>query len=142
MTKVPRSWVNPIALWLRRHTIPDLAPYGLPIPEEPPGTTFLRKWMIPILDVGIVDAVRSGQVVVVPAVERFEGLKGEAEEAEAAAAGDRQEDLDWSGEVGEVGRFGAHLGEPLMSGAVFAGVSCQLKAEMESRVPRNSDLLP
>jgi putative flavoprotein involved in K+ transport len=73
MTKLPPRWVNAIALWLRRHTIPDLAPYGLPIPPEPPGVTFVRKWMIPILDVGIVDAVRSGRVVVVAAVERFEG---------------------------------------------------------------------
>jgi putative flavoprotein involved in K+ transport len=73
MTKLPPRWVNALALWLRRHTIPDLAPYGLPIPEEPPGVTFVRKWMIPILDVGIVDAVRSGRVRVVAAVERFEG---------------------------------------------------------------------
>ena len=73
MTKLPPKWINPIALWLRRHTIPDLAPYGLPIPPEPPAVTFVRKWMIPILDVGIVDAVRSGRVRVVAAVERFEG---------------------------------------------------------------------
>lgn len=73
MTKLPPRWVNALALWLRRHTIPDLAPYGLPIPPEPPGVTFVRTWKIPILDVGIVDAVRSGRVVVVAAVERFEG---------------------------------------------------------------------
>jgi putative flavoprotein involved in K+ transport len=73
MTKLPSRWVNAIALWLRRHTIPDLAPYGLPVPAEPIGVTFARKWMIPILDVGIVDAIRSGRVRVVAAVERFEG---------------------------------------------------------------------
>ena len=73
MTKLPRRWASSLALWLRRHTIPDLAPYGLPIPPEPPGVTFLRTWKIPILDVGIVDAVQSGRVVVVAAVERFEG---------------------------------------------------------------------
>jgi putative flavoprotein involved in K+ transport len=73
MTKLPPRWVNSLSLWLRRRTIPDLAPYGLPIPSEPPGVTFVRKWMIPILDVGIVDAVRSGRVVVVASVERFEG---------------------------------------------------------------------
>ena len=75
MTKLPPRWVNALALWLRRHTIPDLAPYGLPIPPEPPGVTFARKWMIPILDVGIVDAARGGRVVVVAAVERFEGTE-------------------------------------------------------------------
>jgi putative flavoprotein involved in K+ transport len=73
MTKLPPRWINAIAMWLRRHTIPDLAPYGLPIPDEPPGVTFVRTWMIPILDIGIVDAVRSGRVRVVAAVERFEG---------------------------------------------------------------------
>ncbi|MEX2211664.1 MAG: NAD(P)/FAD-dependent oxidoreductase [Gaiellaceae bacterium] len=72
LTKLPRPWINPIALFLRRRTIPDLAPFGLPIPPEPPGMTFVRKWMIPILDVGIVDAVRSGRVRVVAALERFE----------------------------------------------------------------------
>jgi putative flavoprotein involved in K+ transport len=72
MTKLPRAWVSPIALFLRRRTIPDLTPCGLPIPSEPPGITFMRKWMIPILDVGIVEAIRSGRVAVVAAVERFE----------------------------------------------------------------------
>jgi putative flavoprotein involved in K+ transport len=72
LTKLPSKWVTPVARFLRRRTIPDLAPYGLPIPDEPPGVTFARKWMIPILDVGIVDAVRDGRVEVVAAVERFE----------------------------------------------------------------------
>jgi putative flavoprotein involved in K+ transport len=75
LTKLPRKWVNPIAMWLRRRTIPDLAPYGLPIPDEPPVVTFVAKWMLPILDVGIVDAVRSGRVRVVAAVDRFEGAE-------------------------------------------------------------------
>jgi putative flavoprotein involved in K+ transport len=73
LTKLPPRWSTPITLWLRRHTIPDLAPYGLPVPPEPLGVTFTRKWMLPILDVGIVDAVRAGRVRVVAAVERFEG---------------------------------------------------------------------
>lgn len=72
LTKLPSPWVTPVAMFLRRRTIPDLAPYGLPIPDEPPGATFVRKWMIPILDVGIVEAVRSGRVEVVAALERFE----------------------------------------------------------------------
>jgi len=73
LTKLPPRWITPISVWLRRRTIPDLAPYGLPIPDEPPGVTFMRKWMLPILDIGIVAAIRSGSVRVVPAVERFEG---------------------------------------------------------------------
>jgi putative flavoprotein involved in K+ transport len=73
LTKLPQPWISPISRFLRRHTIPDLAPYGLPIPDEPPGATFARKWMLPILDIGIVGAIRSGRVQVVAAVERFEG---------------------------------------------------------------------
>jgi putative flavoprotein involved in K+ transport len=75
MSKLPPKWINPIAMWLRRRTIPDLAPYGLPIPDEPPAVTFVTKWMIPILDVGIVDAVRTGRVRVVAAVDRFDGAE-------------------------------------------------------------------
>jgi putative flavoprotein involved in K+ transport len=72
LAKLPTRWVNPIGLWLRRRTIPDLAPYGLPIPDEPLGVTFMRKWMLPILDIGIVNEIRTGRVKVVAAVDRFE----------------------------------------------------------------------
>ena len=73
LAKLPPRWVNPIGLWLRRRTIPDLAPYGLPIPDEPLGVTFMRKWMLPILDIGIVNEIRTGRVKVVPGVDRFDG---------------------------------------------------------------------
>jgi hypothetical protein len=65
--------VDRIGSGLRRISVPDLAPYGLPAPERP-YTDFLRRRVIPILDVGLVDAVRRGRVRVVAALERFEGL--------------------------------------------------------------------
>jgi putative flavoprotein involved in K+ transport len=68
---LPVSAVDPIARTLRRIAIPDLEPYGLPAPPRP-YTEFLRRRVIPILDVGIVDAVRSGRVHVVAALEGFE----------------------------------------------------------------------
>jgi putative flavoprotein involved in K+ transport len=43
----------------------------LPAPERP-YSDFLRRRVIPILDVGIVDAVRNGRVRVVTALDRFE----------------------------------------------------------------------
>jgi putative flavoprotein involved in K+ transport len=70
--KLPVRVVVPVSKGLRRISIPDLAPYGLPAP--PDGVAqFGRTGTVPILDVGFVAAVRSGRVEVVPAVERFEG---------------------------------------------------------------------
>jgi cation diffusion facilitator CzcD-associated flavoprotein CzcO len=70
--KLPVRVVVPVSKGLRRISIPDLAPYGLPAP--PDGVAqFARTGTVPILDVGFVAAVRSGRVEVVPAVERFEG---------------------------------------------------------------------
>ncbi len=68
---LPAGAVDRIAATLRRLSIPDLAPYGLPAPPRP-YSEFLRRRVIPILDVGIVDAVRSSRVRVVGALERFE----------------------------------------------------------------------
>jgi cation diffusion facilitator CzcD-associated flavoprotein CzcO len=70
--KLPRRMLDPIGRALRRLTIPDLSAYGLPAPRDG-FTQVLRTGTIPILDVGIVDAVRSGAVEVVGAVEALDG---------------------------------------------------------------------
>jgi putative flavoprotein involved in K+ transport len=57
---------------LRRLTVPDLSEFGLPAPRNG-FTQLVHTGTIPILDVGIVDAVRSRMVVIVPAVEAFDG---------------------------------------------------------------------
>jgi putative flavoprotein involved in K+ transport len=54
---------------LRRLTIPDLSARGLPRPTVGPATHFRATGHIPILDVGIVDAVREGRVEIVPGVD-------------------------------------------------------------------------
>jgi putative flavoprotein involved in K+ transport len=70
--KLPRRTRDPIGRSLRRLTIPDLSAYGLPAPRN--GFTQVQETgTIPILDVGIVDAVRSGTVEIVPAVVALEG---------------------------------------------------------------------
>jgi putative flavoprotein involved in K+ transport len=84
--KLPVSAVDPIARNLRRLSIPDLTAYGLPAPKRP-YSDFLRRRVIPILDVGLVDAVRGGRVRVVGALERFEG-------GEAVLAGGARADVD------------------------------------------------
>jgi putative flavoprotein involved in K+ transport len=68
---LPVSVVDPITRNLRRISIPDLTAYGLPASPRP-YSEFLRRRVIPILELGLVDAVRSGRVRVVGALERFE----------------------------------------------------------------------
>ncbi len=68
---LPTSVVDRIAAGIRRVAIPDLAPYGLIAPARP-YSEFLERRVIPIVDVGLADAVRSGRVRVVTALERFE----------------------------------------------------------------------
>jgi putative flavoprotein involved in K+ transport len=68
---LPVPIVDRIGATMRRLSIPDLAPYGLSAPARP-YTDFLRRRVIPILDVGLVDAVRTGRVRVVTALERFD----------------------------------------------------------------------
>jgi putative flavoprotein involved in K+ transport len=69
--RLPTSVVDRIASSIRRFAIPDLAPHGLVAPEQP-YSDFLRRRVIPIVDVGLVDAVRTGRVHVVASLERFD----------------------------------------------------------------------
>jgi putative flavoprotein involved in K+ transport len=71
--RVPPSWVDPISKAQRRLSIPDLAAQGLPRPEIGVRTSFVTTLTTPVLDVGIVDAVRHGRVEIVAAVESFDG---------------------------------------------------------------------
>lgn len=71
--KMPPAWVDPISITQRRLSIPDLAAQGLPRPEHGIRTSFITTGTTPILDVGIVGAVRTGRVQIVAAVEHLEG---------------------------------------------------------------------
>jgi putative flavoprotein involved in K+ transport len=71
--RVPASWVDPISKAQRRVSIPDLSAHGLPRPEQGVRTSFIATGTTPILDVGIVDAVRRERVRVVAAVKGFDG---------------------------------------------------------------------
>jgi putative flavoprotein involved in K+ transport len=68
---LPTAVVDRIAAGIRRLAIPDLAPYGLVAPKRP-YSEFRRRHVIPIVDVGLADAVRKGRIRVVAALERFE----------------------------------------------------------------------
>jgi putative flavoprotein involved in K+ transport len=68
---LPAGVSDRIAAGIRRVAIPDLAPLGLPAPARP-YSAFLERRVIPIVDVGLADAVKEGRIRVVPAVARFE----------------------------------------------------------------------
>jgi putative flavoprotein involved in K+ transport len=71
---LPPGWVDPISKTQRKLSIPDLSAQGLPRPELGVRSSFLATGTTPILDVGIVDAIRNGRVQVVAAVESFDGV--------------------------------------------------------------------
>jgi putative flavoprotein involved in K+ transport len=118
--RLPVRVVDTIASSIRRVAIPNLEPYGLVAPARP-YSDFLRTRTLPILDVGIVDAVRSGRVRVVAALDGFEpdaallrdGTR-ERVDAVVAATGYRS-NLDAL--VGHLDVLDPH-GEPLVYGAV------------------------
>jgi len=129
--KLPPHWVDPITLTQRRLSIPDLAAQGLPRPEHGVRTSFLATGTVPILDVGIVDAVRRGRVEVVAAVEGFE--RGEvlladgsriAPDAVIAATGFRSGLEPLVGHLDVLDTRGLPVktdGEPVLPGLWFVG---------------------
>jgi putative flavoprotein involved in K+ transport len=68
---LPTPVVDGIASGIRRVAFPDLAPRGLPAPDRP-YSDFLTRRVIPIVDVGLADAVLRRRVRVVAALERLE----------------------------------------------------------------------
>ena len=72
MKKVPAPLMDPLAAALRRISVPDLSAQGLPRPANP-YAQFRETGTVPILDTGIVDAVRSGRVRVVAATVSIDG---------------------------------------------------------------------
>jgi putative flavoprotein involved in K+ transport len=69
--RLPTGVVDRIAATLRRAAFGDLSSLGLPAPQRP-YSEFLRRRVIPIVDVGLVAAVKQGSVRVVPGLERFD----------------------------------------------------------------------
>jgi putative flavoprotein involved in K+ transport len=70
--RLPAGLVDRLARPLARVTMPDLSAHGLPRPEAGLATR-AAEGAVPVLDVGLVDAVRGGDVEIVAAVEGFDG---------------------------------------------------------------------
>ncbi|WP_330437301.1 flavin-containing monooxygenase [Streptomyces griseoaurantiacus] len=70
--RLPVRLVDRLARTMCRISVPDLTAQGLPRPETGLYSR-VREGAIPVQDAGIVEAVRTGRVEVVAAVEGFEG---------------------------------------------------------------------
>jgi hypothetical protein len=72
--RLPVRLVDRMAAQLAKVSTPDLTSYGLPRPDVGLYTR-ARQGAVPVLDVGLVDAVRRGKVEPVAAVESFDDGK-------------------------------------------------------------------
>ncbi|MFI6687849.1 flavin-containing monooxygenase [Streptomyces sp. NPDC050485] len=72
--RLPVRLVDRAAALTERLSVPDLSAYGLPRPTSGLYTR-ARQGAIPVQDVGLIDAVKSGRVEPVGAVDSFEGGK-------------------------------------------------------------------
>jgi putative flavoprotein involved in K+ transport len=73
LRRLPPAFVDRLIRGVQRFTVPDLSAHGLARPVEGVYTRIVRDGQIPILDIGFIDAVRRGQIEVVPAVVGFAG---------------------------------------------------------------------
>jgi putative flavoprotein involved in K+ transport len=129
--KLPPGWVDPISITQRKLSIPDLSAHGLPRPPHGIRTSFIATGTTPILDVGIVPAVRSGRVEIVAAVESFDGAdvvladgSRVAPDAVIAATGFRAGLDPLVGHLGVLNPRGLPAktdGEPVLPGLWFVG---------------------
>jgi putative flavoprotein involved in K+ transport len=133
LRRLPPRLVDQIVALTSRLSTPDLAPIGLPRPSPGVYTRLLADGTVPIIDVGLIDALRAGQVQVVGAVVGFEGEKvlidgGEpiAPDAVIAATGYKQGLEPLVGHLGVLdhrGRPSVHGGRshPNAPGVYFTG---------------------
>ncbi|MET8168525.1 NAD(P)/FAD-dependent oxidoreductase [Streptomyces sp. NPDC005329] len=70
---LPLAWRDRTSLLMQRLAVPDLTSWGLPRPRTGLYTRHAGEGVNPVLDNGFVDAVRSGRVVPVAAVQAFHG---------------------------------------------------------------------
>ncbi|MGY5057088.1 flavin-containing monooxygenase [Streptomyces sp. 900105755] len=69
--RLPTALVDRLARTMAKVSVPDLAAHGLPRPDSGLYSR-VKQGAIPILDVGLIEAVRQGKVEIVAAVDGFE----------------------------------------------------------------------
>ncbi|MEA2461134.1 MAG: putative flavoprotein involved in transport, partial [Actinomycetota bacterium] len=73
MRRLSPKVVDPITKFAGRLTVGDLSRYGLPRPERGLYTRIIEDDAIPLIDVGLIDCLKRGDVTVIPAVKSFDG---------------------------------------------------------------------
>ncbi|MGW5638396.1 flavin-containing monooxygenase [Streptomyces sp. NPDC003832] len=117
--RLPVGLVDRVARPMARLSVPDLAPQGLPRPDTGLYSR-VKEGAVPVQDVGLIDAVRTGRVEIVAAVDGFEdgkitladGTRTEADAVVAATGYVR----GLEGLVGHLDVLGAD-GRPVVHGA-------------------------
>ena len=72
MRRLPPKVVDPIARVMGKLTVGDLSEYGLPRPDRGLYTRIIEDDAIPLIDVGLIDCLKRGDVTVIAAVKSFE----------------------------------------------------------------------
>jgi putative flavoprotein involved in K+ transport len=75
MRRVPTKIGDPIASAVSRFTVGDLTPYGIGKPPRGLYSRAVEEHQIPIIDVGLIEQLKSGRVEIVGAVEGFDGAR-------------------------------------------------------------------
>jgi len=73
VSRMPDRYFDRVVRTIQRLTLPDLEAKGLPRPQMGIRDSVALTGTVPIVDVGIIDAVRAGRVGIVAAVAGFDG---------------------------------------------------------------------
>jgi len=75
LARLPLPLADAVARATARLTVGDVRKLGLPRPDRGIYTEMVRDRQIPIIDVGLIAALRAGRIQVLPAVEGFDGRR-------------------------------------------------------------------
>lgn len=138
--RLPDRGFDRVARWVTRLTVPDLSRYGLYRPAAGMRARLARDREVPVWDTGLVSAVRSGAIEVVPAVAGFDSGKVRladgsllTTDAVIAATGYRHGLETMTGHLGvldEDGLPSARGGAAAAPGLYFAGYSLSLRGHL------------
>jgi len=152
VSRLPAALVDPVARLQQRLTVPDLAPYGIPRPDDGLLSRVRRTGEVPLQDVGFIGAVRRRKVTPVAAVTGFEGDKvlladGSAIAAQAviAATGYRRGLENMVGHLGVLDERGmpkVHGGPPAAPGLFFLGYTVSLRGMLRDIAAEARGLAP
>lgn len=71
--RLPPATIDAISLRLQKLGFGDLEKYGLPAPRRGVYSRAMGEERIPLIDIGTIDAIKKGEINVVPAMEGFDG---------------------------------------------------------------------